>query len=116
MAEKSPVQPQNRFYYIDFLRALAILAVIILHNSADAAGQYGKIPGSDWFSATFYNGLTRCCVPMFVLLSGALLLRADKDVTIAELFPSAYPSWLLFTSCFNFIPVRAIACLTCLGH
>ena len=95
MAEKGPVQPQNRFYYFDFLRALAIFAVIILHSSADEAGQYGKIPATDWLSASFYNGLTRCCVPMFVLLSGALLLRPDRDVTISELFRKRLPKLVI---------------------
>ncbi|MCO5947493.1 acyltransferase [Mucilaginibacter flavidus] len=95
MADKSPEKPKNRFYYIDFLRALAIFAVIILHNSADAAGQYGKIPETDWLSAAFYNGLTRCCVPMFVLLSGALLLKPDRDVTIKELFRKRLPKLVI---------------------
>jgi len=95
MAVKSPEKPKNRFYYIDFLRALAIFAVIILHNSADAAGQYNKIPATDWLSAAFYNGLTRCCVPMFVMLSGALLLQPDRDVTIKELFRKRLPKLLI---------------------
>jgi surface polysaccharide O-acyltransferase-like enzyme len=95
MADKGRKKPQNRYYYFDFLRALAIFAVIILHDSADAAGQYGKIPATDWLSAAFYNGLTRCCVPMFVLLSGALLLRSDRDVTISEVFRKRLPKLVI---------------------
>jgi surface polysaccharide O-acyltransferase-like enzyme len=76
MAEKGLPQPQNRFYYFDFLRASAIFAVIILHNSADLAGQYGK-------------------APLFVMLSGALLLKPDRDVTLTELFRKRLPKLLI---------------------
>lgn len=84
-------QLKSRFFYFDFLRALAIFAVIVLHFSADPAGQYGKISTSDWLSAALYNGLTRCCVPLFVLLSGALLLNPAKEVSIKELFAKRLP-------------------------
>lgn len=79
-------QSKPHLFYADFLRALATVAVITLHNAADPAAQYGHIPQNDWLSAAFYNGLCRFCVPMFVLLSGSLLLNPAKDVTIKELF------------------------------
>jgi len=91
MADLNDGKLKSRFFYFDLLRALAIFAVLILHNSADPAGQYGKIPNSDWLPAAFYNGLTRFCVPMFVLLSGALLLNPGKDVSIKELFSKRLP-------------------------
>jgi surface polysaccharide O-acyltransferase-like enzyme len=84
IAGNAPVKPQ--LFYADFLRALATVAVITLHNAADPAAQYGHIPQNDWLSAAFYNGLCRFCVPMFVLLSGSLLLNPTKDVTVKELF------------------------------
>lgn len=91
MADLNEGKLNNRFFYFDLLRALAIFAVIILHNSADPASQYGKISNSDWLPAAFYNGLTRFCVPMFVLLSGALLLSPDRYVSIKELFSKRLP-------------------------
>ncbi|MES2111649.1 MAG: acyltransferase family protein [Bacteroidota bacterium] len=85
----------RRVFYFDILRAAAIFAVIVLHFSADAAGQYHKIATSDWLSAAFYNGLTRCCVPLFVLLSGALLLNPDKEVSISEVFVKRLPKLII---------------------
>jgi len=88
-------QAIRRVFYFDFLRAAAIFAVIVLHFSADAAGQYHKIAASDWFSAAFYNGLTRGCVPLFVMLSGALLLNPGKIVSTKELFSRRLPKLVI---------------------
>ena len=75
-----------RFFYADALRALAMFAVIILHNAADYDEQLGEIPKSYWWAGDVWNGLVRFCVPMFVLLSGALLLKAGKVVPAREVF------------------------------
>jgi len=88
-------QANCRIFYFDFLRAVAIFAVIVLHFSADAAGQYHKIAASDWFSAAFYNGLTRGCVPLFVMLSGALLLSPNKVISIKEVFSKRLPKLII---------------------
>lgn len=88
-------QAIRRVFYFDFLRAAAIFAVIVLHFSADAAGQYNKIATPDWLSAAFYNGLTRGCVPLFVMLSGALLLNPDKVISIKELFSKRLPKLVI---------------------
>ena len=84
-----------RVFYFDFLRALAIIAVVFIHFSADVAGQYRKIATPDWLSAAFYNGLTRGCVPLFVMLSGALLLNPDKTVSIKEVFSKRLPKLVI---------------------
>ncbi|MCR8559184.1 acyltransferase family protein [Mucilaginibacter sp. BJC16-A38] len=109
MADLKQDKTRDRNFYFDFLRALAIFAVIILHNSADQVDQYGKLPTTDWLSAAFYNGLTRFCVPMFVLLSGALLLDPAKEITIKELFTKRLPRlvipllvWSVFYEIFQY--------------
>ena len=82
--ERSIAPP--RFFYADFLRALAVAAVIVMHNSSDLADQYGKVPMPDWWAGVFYNGISRFCIPVFVMLSGAFLLRPGKEVGMKELF------------------------------
>jgi surface polysaccharide O-acyltransferase-like enzyme len=103
-AGSAPVKPH--FFYADILRAVAIFAVIIMHNAADLATQYGRISASDWLSASFYNGICRFCVPMFVLLSGSLLLNPAKEVTIKALFTKRLPKLvipLVFWSAFYMV-------------
>ena len=82
-------------FFIDALRALAIFAVIILHNAADYDEQLGEIPQNYWWAGTIWNGLVRFCVPMFVIISGALLLRAGTTVSIKEVFLKRLPRILI---------------------
>ena len=76
----------SRLFYADFLRAIAIACVILIHNSSDQVEQYGEIPMSNWWAAAFFNGISRFCIPLFVMLSGAFLLKPGKEVSMKELF------------------------------
>ena len=95
MAEQGSIKPGTRFFYLDVLRALAIVAVVFLHNSDDAVEHYGKISSADWLSASLYNGLTRFCVPMFIVISGSLLLNPAKETNIRELFTKRLPKLVI---------------------
>ena len=84
-------EKSSRLFYADLLRALAIFAVVILHNAADYDEKLGEIPSSHWWAGTMWDGLVRFCVPMFVLLSGAFLLKQNKEVSISEVFRKRLP-------------------------
>src|SRR6476619_5061675 len=88
-------KPPQRVFYADMLRAISILAVIILHNAADYDDQLGDIPMSHWWSGVVWDGLVRFCVPMFVVLSGVFLLKAGKEVTYKEVFFKRLPKILI---------------------
>lgn len=69
----------KRIAYLDCLRIVSILAVIVLHVSA--AWWRGCAPGSGaWQIANVINGATRWAVPVFVMISGALFLSRDIPV------------------------------------
>jgi surface polysaccharide O-acyltransferase-like enzyme len=74
-----PEQPNIE--WIDLLRVKALFAVIMLHASAVLLSQYGKVPFGDWLTADIYNALTRFAVPVFVMITGALLLNRDYELT-----------------------------------
>ena len=78
--------PPPRLFYADVLRFLAIIAVITLHCSSDYVEQYGEITPSAWWAGTAYDGFSRLCIPVFVMLSGAFLLKPGKYITMKELF------------------------------
>ena len=90
-----PGKDSIRLFYADILRALAIFGVIILHNAADYDDQLRDIPQSHWWAGAIWNGLVRFCVPLFVALSGAFLLRSDKAVTFSDVFKKRLPKILI---------------------
>ncbi|MDA3047165.1 acyltransferase [Campylobacter sp. JMF_08 NE1] len=67
------IHTPQRVFYPDFLRVIAIFAVIFLHVAV--IRQY-KMPSQsyEWQIVNFYNGLVRWCVPVFVMVSGIFLL------------------------------------------
>ncbi len=56
---------QKRIQYMDSLRAIAILGVLLLHVATPYVVLYGKINEIDWQIGIIYNALSRWCVPIF---------------------------------------------------
>jgi surface polysaccharide O-acyltransferase-like enzyme len=61
----------------DLTRTLGIILVIMLHASNEAL-QNQSLPASYWWTGAVYKTLSLSCVPLFVMLSGALLLQPSK--------------------------------------
>jgi surface polysaccharide O-acyltransferase-like enzyme len=75
-----PSQQTQQLNWVNNLRVIALFAVIVLHASSPLLGGYGKVPQGQWLAADFYNALTRFAVPVFVMITGALLLGRDNEV------------------------------------
>lgn len=69
---------KNRIFYYDFLRTLAILFVILCHTSHFFSWG-GTTLTSRLISYTLYD-LAKLGVPIFFMLSGALLLNKDYEL------------------------------------
>lgn len=81
MAVTPTISPnRNQTDWINNLRFFALLAVIMLHCSSPLLGGWATVPRGQWLAADFYNALTRFAVPVFVMITGALLLGKDDDV------------------------------------
>ena len=76
----------DRLVWADNTRILAIFAVILLHVSAILVIGVRNLDSRQWWIGNIYNALSRWCVPVFVMLSGALLLSEDKVESIAEFY------------------------------
>ncbi|QZA81907.1 acyltransferase [Deefgea piscis] len=63
--------------WLDNSRIIAIFAVVLLHISARVVIQ-SDIGTTHWWIGNFYDSLVRWCVPVFVMISGALLLDPSK--------------------------------------
>lgn len=73
-ASPRPIIPQ-RLVYADALRVFAIWMVVVLHLSARALTKSPPF-GEVWWAGNLFDSLSRWSVPVFVMLSGALLLSA----------------------------------------
>jgi len=76
--QKSAVVTSTPSAWPDRLRNLATFLVILIHASAPVAHAEGSdFNSSWWWAGNFWNSLSRPAVPLFVMLSGYLLLGKD---------------------------------------
>lgn len=66
----------KRDYTIDLIKTVAILSVVMIHASAPFLT--GDVTNSFWPLACFFRSLASGGVPLFLMASGALLLRPEK--------------------------------------
>ena len=76
---------KKRIFYMDYVRAIAIIGVLVIHAAAPYATMYDKVDFWMWESSIIYNSLVRWCVPLFLMVSGALLL-GRKEESLKDFF------------------------------
>ncbi len=65
--------------WIDLLRVLACFLVVVSHSSDPFIGQFGA-DNSSFLTGMFTGSLVRCCVPLFVMMTGVLLLPVRTGI------------------------------------
>lgn len=60
---------------LDLIRVVAILLVVLLHVNS---GQFPR-PGDGWWFSNAVNSITRVCVPLFIILSGFLIVPRKNE-------------------------------------
>ncbi|MDB0025800.1 acyltransferase family protein [Polaribacter sp.] len=91
----------NRLDWIDLLRFVSIISVVIIHSQG---GFYGSLLGSEtWWIFNVINSSTHFSVPVFVMISGALLLKNEINLNsflkrrfARILYPFLFWSFILF--------------------
>jgi surface polysaccharide O-acyltransferase-like enzyme len=73
-------KPRPGLVWADRLRNLATVMVITLHVSAPVAQEYPLYDTWWWWSGNLWDSFSRPAVPLFVMLSGFLLLGKDYDL------------------------------------
>lgn len=69
---------EKHYIYIDFLKIIAFLGVVTMHTTALVI--LAPPDGTDCRQyLTYLNAATRFCVPMYILCSGAMILRKPID-------------------------------------
>ena len=89
--------------YISNIKATAILMVVFLHSASPLFYQFGKISMGRWYITVFYDSFVRCCVPLFLMISGATVL--NKDYKIIDWFVNKIFKRLFLPFLFYFLIV-----------
>ncbi|MCO6148339.1 acyltransferase [Flavobacterium sp. NRK1] len=70
----------NKIEWVDTLRVIATISVILLHVAAPGVVSLGTIEMYDWNVANIFDSSVRFCVPVFVMITGIFLLNKDYDI------------------------------------
>lgn len=101
-------KPKQKLFYADLIRVTAVFMVMLLHSAATLLGNWGKEPLDFWLWGNGFDSLVRSCVPLFVMLSGALILgrteslgsffskRFSRLLLPFALWVAAYINWRIF--------------------
>lgn len=73
-------QVGNTMIWTTNLRVIATISVIFLHVTSEILYQYGCIPEFVWWTGNIYDSLVRFCVPVFVMLTGVLMLSRTYEL------------------------------------
>ena len=82
------IQERMRPIPVDLIRTLAIVGVILLHSANEIITVQHANPYevADWWMVDIYQSLGRLGVPLFVMLTGALLLQPSKVEPVGAFF------------------------------
>lgn len=81
MPTKGQVPMQStRCIWLDATRVLACLAVVVLHVAAACWKTAFYSDALSWIALNFYDSTVRWAVPVFVMVSGALLLCGNRSL------------------------------------
>ncbi|MDH5933313.1 acyltransferase [Vibrio splendidus] len=69
---------KQRILFFDLARCVAAVAVIAIHVLAPYRNELGTIPFGEWLTAITVNGFSRWAVPVFILITGALMLSDQR--------------------------------------
>lgn len=101
----------KRIVYLDCLRVIATVAVVVLHVSASNWSAFGG-RSFEWNVFNFYDSIVRWGVPIFLMISGSLFLH--KEIDIKNIFSKnifrlivAYIFWAFFYA----IWIPALKCM-----
>ncbi|MEX6120209.1 acyltransferase [Providencia hangzhouensis] len=102
----------DRILWVDYLRAIACLCVVLLHVSVIYVLNIEKIDDnnfSNWILSDYLNSITRICVPIFFMISGYFFFSEKKPkvknfmrLFLSLLFYSLMAYVMYFTSSFLF--------------
>lgn len=103
----------NRIEYISLASVLSAIAVIFLHSN-ECIKNFSLV-GFDWISSIFIHSIFFPAVPIFFMISGAMLFNFNKKYDLKTYFSKRisktvmpYIVWSLFGLCFQIFYLNTI--------
>lgn len=89
--------------YLHYLRVIAILMVIALHSISPYMSNAALYASKSWYAYLLINAVSRCGVPLFLMISGYLLLSADSSADFKLFYKRRLPRILIPLALWNVI-------------
>ncbi|MCW8329515.1 acyltransferase [Photobacterium sp. SDRW27] len=70
---------RQKVVFFDLLRCVAAIAVVVIHVLGPYRELLGEISDSAWITATTFNSFSRWAVPVFIMITGALMLSDTRE-------------------------------------
>lgn len=100
MSVRIKLKNRDRVMWLDGVRAVACIMVIVLHVSAQMVVKYKTMESINWHIVNLLDSLVRSCVPLFFMVSGYIFLN-NKEIKIKNMLRIVY--------CLAFYSLLAIA-------
>lgn len=108
------MKKKQRVMYLDLLRVVSIFLMMVLHI---ASGYLNSTPvGSvNWHTANVYESFVRCCVPLFLMISGRFFLDPEREYTFERILTRNVKKLVIAFGIWSFA-YAVYACLADLDH
>lgn len=85
MTSLAKSEMEGRIVWMDNARIVSMFAVVLIHVAAYTSIK-SEVGAADWWAGVGYNALARWCVPVFVMMSGALLLEPNRTECFQDFY------------------------------
>ncbi len=106
---------KQRLLKYDVIRITALFMIVMIHVSAYMVIFWPETPGAAFHIGNVFNGLGRAGTPLFLMLSGALLLNEDYQIQAKSFYKKSLLRvcllllfWLLFYASWRAFLLNAI--------
>lgn len=85
----------SRVSYLDYLRVIAAISVVVLHISARVVSSNSDFTTYYWWTGNIVDSAVRWSLPIFVMISGFLLLQPQRQYTIESFYKTRISKLLI---------------------
>ncbi len=93
---------KKRVLYFDLLKVIAIIFVILIHVISEYWDNL-DVNSNTFIVLSILDSISRFCVPVYFMVSGALFLNEEKKVTIKDVLKKYVPRILLLFVFWNIV-------------
>lgn len=94
-------QQTDRIIVFDLLRIVAISLVVLLHTVSPIVSG-ASVNSTSFIIANILNGISRIGVPIFFMISGALMLNEEKEISIKMILNKYVKNIAILLVCWSF--------------